>query len=282
MMGRAWSCVGIGLALLGCTRPNLAYDGGTEDTELGTQGSPSSSGLATTSATTGSGEVADSASSEGPMESTTTGETTDTSMACLFEEPVRYGIHRDDGSPLGCDGPFEAPDFGLRVFSAEMNSLTGRPCDGCPCNDAGITISLNFEAPLPNIPIPPPEEDPRCLTITRALSDTGCELLGYSIIVDGSGGMGGDELIAAASNELDPGEGVPFVGEFLEPLDECMGTCRGDEPAHYVLELASEMSTIEVYPEAMGSVDDLDVFNVASHVDPNCVEVVRWYALLPP
>jgi len=281
-MGRGWNCVGIGLLLLGCTRPNLAYDGGVEDTDLGTQGSlGGSGGLDSTSVATGSDDDTDSASGEAEGGSTTTDETTDTSAECVFDESPRFQIIRG-GSPLGCEPPlFDQLQFGLRLETADMFTVSGNSCPECPCNDAGGPLSLTFDAPLPNIPIPGPKENPVCLTIARAMSETGCDLLGYSITADGSGGMGGDQIIAAASNELHPGEGVPFDGERLMPLEVCMGTCPADDPAHYVLELTSETSTVEVSPGGMAWADDLDVYNVASHIDQSCEEVVRWYALLP-
>ena len=280
-MGRAWSCVGIGLALLGCTHPNPAYDSGVEDTDLGTQGSPSSGGgVTSTLVTTGSDDVADSGSGKGDGGSTTTGETSDTSPGCVFEETPRYRILRGE-SPLGCEPPlFDRQDFGLQLETAEMFTVFGNSCPECPCSEAGGPLTLTFDAQLPFIPIS--AENPVCLTIARAMSETGCELQGYTVTTDDFGGMGEDQIIAAASNELQPGEGVPFVGEFLEPLDQCMETCRGDDPAHYVLELASEMSTVEMYPDAMALVDGLDVHNAASYVGPDCIGVMRWYALRPP
>ncbi len=283
MMGRAWSCVGIGLALLGCTRPNLAYDGGEVDTDLGTQGSQSGSGLASTSVTTSSGDVADSAdSSEGPKPSTTTGEMVDTDGGCVFDEPpLRYGIHRGDGSPLGCMDQFAEPNFGLRVNAADMMSLTGVACSGCPCNEPGMTISLNFDVPLPLI-TPGTMKDPVCVTITRALSDMGCDLLGYAVMAWDESGARPPQILAAASNELDPGDGVPFEADLLTPTENCMGTCPGgDDPADYVLELTSEGATAEVSPDAMAWLGEIDVYNDASYIAPNCTEVVRWYAVLP-
>lgn len=267
----------VGVALVGCTRPNPSFGGDDVATSIASEGASTLD--PTPGDTTTGGASATTAAS------TTTTAADGSTSAPDDTGPPTCELDFPNPATLTFSPPLDMPEcnttrtIGVEPGMFDGNAMGANTCDGgCPCEGTTVmrTVTSN---------VPPPLEPFNCYTMVLRLGDPldpgpgpgpSCELEAYSYSDE-------ENALVFVSNVVDPNIPKPFSFSLEGPaVMACEIDCQGQAPGYYALSPGSDddippTGDPVTIPAGMA---DYEVRNLQSGIDAQCRRIGQWTAII--